>query len=292
MSKGRTTLRAFTASIAGLLALGLLAGTASAGSPDCSKGNRVFRNGNVRRLTIVGLTSDNRLVCFADSNADQAVDIGPITGLLAPDAGLVGIDFRVQDGKLYGVGNGGGVYTLDVGSGAATLVNRLTEPLVGTTFGVDFNPAANRLRVISDAFQNLRHDVVGGATIKDGDLNYTAGVGAPGIVGAAYTNNDLDASTNTTLFDIDTMLDQVSIQIPPNDGRVTATGKLGLDVSDAGFDIFSAVVDGVTVDNLAFAVMPSSFGIGFYSINLLTGVQTFIDPFTVPVVDIAIPLAR
>jgi hypothetical protein len=292
MSKGRHTLRAFTASIAGLFALGL-AGSAAAGSPDCSKGNRVFSNGNVRRLTIVGLTSDARLVCFADGNADKAVDIGPVTGLVAPDAQLVGIDFRVQDGKLYGVGNGGGVYTLDPSSGAATLVSMLTVALDGTKFGVDFNPAADRLRIVSDTGQNLRHNVnAGGVTLEDGDLNYTVGVTALGIAGAAYTNNDLAPATGTTLFDVDTTLDQVALQVPPNNGTLTATGKLGLDVSDAGFDIFSVVVDDVTVDNLAFAVMPSAFGIGFYSIDLLTGAQTFIDPFTTPVVDIAIPLAR
>ena len=34
-------------------------------------------------------------------------------GLSGNDTALVGIDFRVQDGKLYGVGNGGGVYTID-----------------------------------------------------------------------------------------------------------------------------------------------------------------------------------
>jgi hypothetical protein len=31
--------------------------------------------------------------------------------------------------------------------------------LQGTRFGVDFNPAANRLRVISDLGQNLRHNI-------------------------------------------------------------------------------------------------------------------------------------
>ncbi len=292
MSNGRTALRAFTASVAGLLALGL-AGTASAGSPDCSKGNRVFSNGNVRRLTIVGLTSDARLVCFADGNADKAVDIGPVTGLLAPDTRLVGIDFRVQDGKLYGVGDGGGVYTLDPSSGAATLVNMLTVALEGTSFGVDFNPAADRLRIVSDTGQNLRHNVnAGGVTLEDGDLNYTAGVTALGVAAAGYTNNDLAASTGTTLFDVDATLDQVALQVPPNNGTLTATGKLGLDVTSAGFDVFSAVVDGVTVDNLGFAVLNSGLGIGFYTVDLLTGTATFVDPFTTPVVDIAVPLAR
>lgn len=300
MSKGRTMLRA---SIGALVALSLTAGLAAAGGPDCSKGNRVYRNGTVRRLTIVGLGSDGlRLVCFADGNAGQAVDIGPVSGLAATDTALVGIDFRVQDGKLYGVGNGGGVYTLDPTSGAASLVNTLSVALNGTKFGVDFNPAADRLRIISDTGQNLRHNVnAGGVTISDDTppapaprmpLAYTAGQAALGVAAAGYTNNDLSATTGTTLFDVDATLDQVALQVPPNNGTLTATGKLGLDVTSAGFDVFSAVVDGVSVDNLAFAVLTSANGTGFYRVDLLTGAATFIDPFTTPIVDIAIPLAR
>ena len=72
--------------------------------------------------------------------------------------------------------------------------------LSGTSFGVDFNPAADRLRIVSDTGQNLRHNVnAGGVTVTDAPLNY-AGVTASGIVGSAYTNNDLDALTATTLY--------------------------------------------------------------------------------------------
>jgi hypothetical protein len=301
MFTGRTIVRAAAASAAALLTLTLAAGTASAGGPDCTKGNRVFRNGNVRRLTVVGLTADRRLVCFSAARPDQAVDIGPITGLVGNDTSVVGIDFRVQDGKLYGVGNAGGVYTLDPASGAATFVNSLTVALDGTAFGVDFNPVADRLRIISNTGQNLRHNVLTGATISDDTppapaprmpLSYTAGMTALGVAAAGYTNNDLAASTATTLFDLDVMMDQVALQVPPNNGTLTATGKLGLDVTSAGFDVFSAVVDGVTVGNIGLAVLNSSLGLGFYEIDLLTGTAFFIDPFVDSVVDIAVPLAR
>jgi len=39
--------------------------------------------------------------------------LGRVWNLTGADTALVGIDFRVQDGKLCGVGNGGGVYTVD-----------------------------------------------------------------------------------------------------------------------------------------------------------------------------------
>ncbi|WP_404349449.1 DUF4394 domain-containing protein [Phycicoccus jejuensis] len=74
----------------------------------------------------------------------------------------------------------------------ATLVNRLTVALEGKHFGVDFNPAADRLRVISDTGQNLRHDVnPGGTTIADTPLNVTGATGpSTGVTAAAYTNPD------------------------------------------------------------------------------------------------------
>lgn len=86
------------------------------------------------------------------------------------------------------------------------------------------------------------------------DLAYTTGVAATGVSGAAYVNNDLVASTGTTLFDLDAGLDQIALQSPPNAGSLFATGKLGVDVAgDSGFDVFSATVGGVTASNHAFA---------------------------------------
>ena len=46
--------------------------------------------------------------------------------------------------------------------------------LSGTAFGVDFNPMADRLRVVSDAEQNLRANADTGATTTDATLNRAA----------------------------------------------------------------------------------------------------------------------
>ena len=181
---------------------------------------------------VFGLTSAQRLVRFRLLLPQLAQDLGAVSGLQSPDTALVGIDFRVQDGQLYGVGNGGGVYTIDTTSAQASLVNRLTVALDGTVFGVDFNPAADRLRIVSDTGQNLSHNVnAGGATALQGPLTYTPPPAAPvvalGITAVAYTNNDLSATTATTLFALDTTLDQVAIQSPPGNGLLVATGHLG-----------------------------------------------------------------
>jgi hypothetical protein len=85
----------------------------------------------------------------------------------------------LQDGKLYGVGDRGGIYTISTRNASAVKVSQLTVALNGRFFGVDFNPAANRLRVISDTGQNLRHHIddpagapPAGTTATDGTLTY------------------------------------------------------------------------------------------------------------------------
>jgi hypothetical protein len=241
-----------------------------------------------KSLRVVGLTDTGALVCFNERAPRRARTLGVVNGLSGGDTALVGIDFRVQDGLLYGVGNAGGVYTIDTTNGYATPVNRLSVALSGVSFGVDFNPAADRLRIVSDTGQNLRHNVnAGGVTLADATLNYTAGAAALGVNGAAYTNNDLDALTGTTLFDLDTTLDQIALQSPPNNGSLAVTGKLGVDaIGMSGFDIYSAVDGTVTQSNRAFAVINGDF----YKVSVLTGKATKVGEFKQTIVDIAVPL--
>ncbi len=209
MINGRTGSTIQRAAIAGAIAL-LLGGGEAFAARNCVSNTGKGRSARIKSLRAVGLTADGRLLCFPTSSADKAEVVGFVTGLGSPDSALIGIDFRVQDGKLYGVGNGGGVYTIDPNTGQATFVNQLTVPLdpAATSFAVDFNPAADRLRVLSNTGQNLRHNVnAGGVTINDAPLTIMAGtlvVTATGVTAAAYTNNDLATSTGTTLYDVAT----------------------------------------------------------------------------------------
>jgi hypothetical protein len=270
-----------TGAVAAAAAVGLLmAGGAAASHPS-----------GVR--SVVGLTDSGRLVSFPADAPQATRSLGRVTGLTG-DTGLVGIDYRVQDGRLYGVGEAGGVYTVDTSRrpARAVKVSQLTVPLRGTSFGVDFNPAANRLRVVSDAGQNLRHNIddpvgapAAGTTATDGSLSSTTP--ATGVTAAAYTNNDLDPATATTLFDIDTALDQVSVQSPANAGSLAPTGKLGVDAGAwAGFDIGAA--------NRALATLDPGTGQRLYTVDLLTGRATSVGAFPrrAQVVDLAIPLPR
>src|SRR5262245_57774772 len=79
-----------------------------------------------KKLRVIGLTDDGRLVWFKAGSPSKTDDIGYVAGLSGTDTALVGIDYRVQDGQLYGVGTGGGVYRLDTSTAVATLVNSLT----------------------------------------------------------------------------------------------------------------------------------------------------------------------
>ncbi len=267
-------------------------------------------------LKTIGLTQDGVLVRFSTGSPGKTRDIGFIAPLQAPDTAIVGIDFRVQDGLLYGVGNGGGIYTIDTRTAQATFVDRLDIPfdLNASNFGVDFNPAANALRVVSDTGQNLRHPFAGalqGQTQNDGFLRYppvppAAATPALGVTAAAYTNNDDAATggtpTGTTLFDIDTVLDPnnpvdqtdvVVIQSPANSGNIVATGSLGVDAGpQAGFDNLSQLRKGVAVSNTGFASLFVNGRYRLYNINLLTGNATVVGPFDDQVIDLAIRLQK
>ena len=165
------------------------------------------------------------------------------------------------------------MYSIDSTSGSATKKSQLSVTLTGTSFGVDFNPTVDRLRITSDTGQNLRANVDTGATLVDTTLNYTAGTPASGIVGSAYTNNDADPNTATTLYDIDSTLDQVAIQAPPNAGSLNPTGKLGVDTGSAAeIDIYSTIRNGTTVDVMGYAALTVGGRSGFYSIARDRGV--------------------
>ncbi|MFB6626311.1 DUF4394 domain-containing protein [Streptomyces sp. NPDC056374] len=248
-----------------------------------------------RSLTAIGLTSEQRLVEFTADRPDKTMSLGRISGL-SRDTKLVGIDFRVQNEKLYGVGDKGGIYTLNTNNAKAVKVSQLTVALSGMRFGVDFNPAANRLRVISDTGQNLRHNIDDAAaplgTTVDGTLTNptTPPSTAMGVTGAAYTNNDLNAATATSLFDIDTMADRVSLQSPANAGNLAPTGNLGVNTGpDAGFDIYFDAKNGT---NRGFATLNLSSRHRLYEVDVLTGAARDLGAFSQnrQVTDLALPL--
>ncbi|MBG0850376.1 DUF4394 domain-containing protein [Streptomyces spinoverrucosus] len=249
-------------------------------------------------LRAFGISGDGTLMATFWTDQPQVLGWVRVIAGLSGDAGLVGIDFRPQDGLMYGVGNKGGIYTIKTPPATTdvvvTKVSQLQYALHGTNFGVDFNPAADRLRVISDNGQNLRHNLNDHSTIQDLNLSTPPIEGTTkGVSAAAYTNNDLNAATATTLVDINTTTDQVVLQSPANNGTLAPTGSLGIDAGiNAGMDIYSTLSGGKTVDNAAFATL-TPYGAGtpsLYSINVFTGQATSIGQFPLNITDLAISL--
>ena len=223
--------------------------------------------------TLGVLTKDERLIIVDSANPRAIVSNQPITGLQAGE-NLVGIDVRPATGELYALGAAGVLYTINAQTGAATLKATLaadpadaTNPftaLSGTDFGIDFNPVPDRLRVVSEADQNLRINPDTGLVTTDDPIAFDPGdqssAANPNLVDVAYTNN-MAGATSTTLLGLeglDPALNNMKLLpdgstapalslvrvggvdgIPsPNTGLLTTVGPFGRDgVLARGFDV-------------------------------------------------------
>ena len=195
----------------------------------------VLTSGTVQGLSIVR----------ADQPGTPSLPV-PISGLQIGER-LVGIDRRANGGALYGLGSNSRVYTLNPVTGAATAVagTAFTPALSGDTFGVDFNPVPDRLRVVSNTRKSFRVNQLDGTVAgSDTDLSFLAGdpnaTATPNVTAAGYTNSVSPAPPSTTLFDLDTGVDALVIQgnPDPNAGVLATVGALGVDPTDNnGFDI-------------------------------------------------------
>ncbi len=247
----RVDLRTGKASPRGKLPKGVAGITASAGGTN----------------TVYATTVRNDLVRF-DRDSLKIRSQQPITGLAAGER-VVGIDVRPANGQLYALGSTNQVYIVNPRTAAATAVGTPFSPaLYGNATGFDVNPVVDRLRVVTSSGQNLRLIPDTGAVAGlDKPLAYAAddrnAKAKAKVAHAAYTN-DFAGATATTLFDIDTAIDVLAVQAPPNDGVLRTTGRLTLDVDSAGgFDI--------AADGGAIAALSRSGGSRIYAIDPQSG---------------------
>ena len=107
---------------------------------------------------------------------------------------------------------------------------------------VDFNPAADRLRLMGNDGTNLRVNVDDGKVTKDGNHKFADSDmhkgEKPNVVAGAYTNS-FKGTKETALYNIDATIGALVKQAPPNDGVLNAVGKLGIKADNAAFDIWS-----------------------------------------------------
>jgi len=210
------------------------------------------------------VSNNNELLIFNPMVATPTISVKTISGIQAGES-IIGIDFRPLNGQLYALGSTSRIYTINTSSGAAAAVGTgpLSTLLAGTSFGFDFNPQADRIRIVSNTGQNLRINPADLALTVDGAISLTT----VGITGAAYTNNFAGA-TSTTLFDIDSTTDRLFRQLPPNDGTLVDVGALGVNVEASnGFDIGGT-------SGLAYGLFTVGGTQRIYSVNLTTGAAT------------------
>lgn len=235
----------FTRPLLATLALALAVPVTAIATNDRDSDRDSRRDGRSGHLTFATVKDGTQLVVFSDDGQRSVAISGLATG-----ERVVGLDVRPRNPtQLYGIGSSSQVYIIDAQSGTASKVGSgfgAQTPLAGTAFGVDFNPAVDRIRIISNTGQNLRvHPDTGALVAVDGPLKYAAGdanAGSPAS-GVGYTYAELNAPplapAMTTLYDIEANRDTLVTQLPPNDGTLNTVGALKrVNAGDqVGFDI-------------------------------------------------------
>src|SRR5258708_27452989 len=215
---------------------------------------------------VAALSGDNT-ISIVNTSSKSVTKTWKIQGVSGK---VLGIEVRPADGMLYAGGADGGIYTVDLASGKATMKSKLDKMLAADTWAtVDFNPVADRLRVMGNDGTNLRVNVDDGKVTTDGshkfaDADMHKGE-KPNIVAGDYTNS-VKGAKETALFNIDATIGGLIKQAPPNDGVLGAIGKLGIKADSVAFDIWS---DGAG-KNEAWLMADGTL----YSVDLATGKAT------------------
>lgn len=276
----------FTAFASAALPLALLAGCAATQPPEVP--------GPPAKEEIVAVTASNQLLRFNAGQPQKVRDSKPLMGLPAGEK-IIGIDYRVAYGKLFALGASGQLYRIDAASAAVTTIGAPAAlPAEGKSWGFDFNPAVDRIRVVNETGWNLRLHPETGAVI-DSDINlpgiqfdsrlaYDAADAqagrTPAVVAAAYTYNKTNDKL-TTNYALDGALghlvhqgtkEGVTPAVSPSTGRLYTVGSLGIGrFEHATFDISD-------VTNTAYAGVHGSGARAtrWYGVDLATGTARFI----------------
>jgi hypothetical protein len=242
------------------------------------------------------VNSKNELLALNTGTPSIVLSKNKVSGLVNKNEHLVGIDFRPADGALWAFTDAGQLYTINPSSAVATAVGSPSTVALEkkTSYGFDFNPVADRIRVTNTAQQNLRFDPATGANVDfdpatptvdpDTGLQYVVGdanaSAKPRITGSAYSSN-VAGAVSTTLYDIDTNRDVLVTQgsadgtpTSPNAGQLFTVGSTGVNVPDqVGFDI---VTENGTDTAIAVFAPGGKGSSGIYSVNLASGAMTLV----------------
>jgi hypothetical protein len=230
-----------------------------------------------RAQTVFAL-SGNDLIRFEATNPSVVTTVGPL------DAFISGLDFRPQDGRLYGyaanLGDGpDAVYVVDTETATLTLVAESDPGLPTALMGIDFDPLTGDLRAVTDLGDNRRITPDAPATVEDAELVFASG---DTLAGRRPLLLDIAYAPDGTLYGIDYLRDSLVRFDDPNAGTARTVGRLGLDTDRfTSFDI--ALVGGVPV---GYATLGPSFNPAvtnsLFTINLGTGAASRVGSLGVP----------
>lgn len=231
-----------------------------------------------RAERLVLLTTANSLVTVDSNRPGTALELLTVNGLPAGET-LLGFDVRPANGSLVAVSSASRLYTVRVDatgtSATATAIGTapFTPALQGSLFSFNFNPTVDRIRLVSEARQDLRlNPDTGTVAFTDGNETYATtdanAAVSPAVSGVAYTGSGPNA-TVTQLYVIESAAGVLALQNPPNNGTLTTVGPLGVgaNVRARGFDISNATERGYV--NFLVNGVPT-----LYSVNLGTGAST------------------
>lgn len=221
--------------------------------------------GPPRKESLHVLTQDLQLLTVNAGQPGRVLQRVALQNLPAGER-LVGMDYRISKGVLFTLSRSGRLYTINTDTGVVTPVGTAAPAaLEGAVFGVDFNPVADRIRVVSNSGQSLRlHPDTGAVAAVDPAVAYEPGDAQagqkPALMAAAYTYNKKDEKL-TTNYAIDgrsgMLVRQGSVEgvqpvVSPNTGRLFTVGPLGTGaLQDAALDI-------ADVSGAAFAALQTA----------------------------------
>lgn len=235
-----------------------------------------------------------------------------ITGVVAGDT-LVSVDVRPQNQSLYALGVNATADTvrlyhmstqtgIAVPLGSAASLQQTnggsTVDLPETTWDIDFNPAVDRLRVVSQTGLNFRMNPNNGALVDGSTAMLDVGINPDGaangqttsISATAYTNSQPNNGGITTQYTLDSVTNSLYIQNPPNNGTqtagqvVTVAGQTLDFTAVTGFDIApgvnAAASNAALTEGFGYAVLKTATTSKLYQINLANAQATEVQDLT------------
>ncbi len=208
------------------------------------------------------IDNNNNLLIFNPTLKTTTPTSKPLSGLQTGEK-IFGIDMRPLNGQLYALGSSNRLYVINIGTGVCSQIGTGTfaTALSGTSFGFDFNPITDQIRVVSDTRQSLSINPITASVSADISVTLTGAMPSA----AAFNNNSRSSST-TTLYVIDHSSDKL-YSLVSSTGVLTEVGALKVDINSSnGFDIGTG--------NLAYGVFTVAGKNNLYQIELSTGLAT------------------